>query len=401
MRRLLVSAILFSTTCIIPASSEVVFRATSSIVEPAKVVPKVAVLVATPPQISGMDIVAGVSSSQSFQLSNTGNAPATGLALSAGDPFAILSTDCGSSLPASTSCSVTVGLLPSKVTSNGSLSGSFAVAGSSLAVGLEGTASGYAPVLSTPGSLAVAAITTGAATGDCTSLVVSNTGTVAGLSGASVSFSGANAANFQTCAPATNPCTAATVAAGGSCNLGVQTKSTVDGNFTATATVSTSSPGTKTVALTSSATGYLQACVSALGTLCADGSYHSAYQSGGSTNSDGKIVDYAARFYIAADTNQTLTFADARAACESLVAHGYDDWHLTLGTYSFNGNATSALKKSLTLNTGYWMDSLKAGANFPFSQWSSTTSSYGDYAAGTLQKKFRCMRAVGTYTVAP
>lgn len=108
----------------------------------------------------------------------------------------------------------------------------FSAGGQSVTRRVEGTASGFDPVLSVPaGNIAVAAISNGASPGACTPVTVTNTGKAPGLTPASIQFSGAQSSAFQSCG---STCSGA-LAPGASCTLGVRLATGTAGAYSATA----------------------------------------------------------------------------------------------------------------------------------------------------------------------
>lgn len=184
-----------------------------------------------------------------FTLTNAGIAAADSvdIALSGSDaaqfqPCSAGGTACSSSLAAGSDCSFGYRL---QASANGSFAATVTVSASGqapLTRGLAGSASGFDPLLSIgSGSFAVASITGGASQGDCTGLTVTNSGSGAGLGGASLGLTGADAASFQSCTASGTACSAQALAPGASCVLGLRLATTSAGTFNATATVTAGS----------------------------------------------------------------------------------------------------------------------------------------------------------------
>lgn len=112
------------------------------------------------------------------------------------------------------------------------------------------------PVLSLgSGSLTVGSITNGAALGPCTTITLSNIGTV-GASGLLATVSGAHASSFALCNAPSSQC-GSTIAAGASCNLGVRLQASTNGDFAATLNVTSTEGALTSRDLSGNASGFV------------------------------------------------------------------------------------------------------------------------------------------------
>jgi hypothetical protein len=195
--------------------------------------------------------VGGASASQLFTLANAGTAslPITSIALTGANAsaFTIGANTCGSSLAASTSCTIRITFNP---TAAGNASASLGVVDS---VGTQtsslsgtGTAIVAAPAATlTPATLAFGSVTTGTSS-TAQSATLTNTGNAA-LTITGITITGANASVFSE----TNTC-GSSLAAGAKCTLSIVFAPTTAGADTATLSVADNAPGSPQ---TSSLTG--------------------------------------------------------------------------------------------------------------------------------------------------
>jgi hypothetical protein len=183
-------------------------------------------------------VVTGASSSAQV-VSVTNNQTSSAVSISGvslvGD-FKILTNNCGSSLAASASCSVSVNFTP---TANGYRTGSLTINTSAGALAVSLSGNGIAPVTVSPTSLYFYSVVVGATSGIQNVTVTNNqSATAVTISGVSVS------GDF---AVTTNNCSS-TLPAASSCTISLNFTPTATGYRTGTLTVNTSS-GTQTVSL--------------------------------------------------------------------------------------------------------------------------------------------------------
>jgi hypothetical protein len=184
------------------------------------------------------------SSPQTITLTNTGTSPLTLTSIAAGTVFSQTHT-CLASLPAGTSCTISVTFTP---TTNGTVSGTITVtdnaSGSPQTVALTGT--GTIASLS-PGSVNFANQTMGT-TSPAQVITLTNVG-LSTLRVSAVTIQGANAADFSQ----TNNCT--TVAPSGTCTINATFTPAATGTFTGTVNVSFTSPAVSPVPAVLTGTG--------------------------------------------------------------------------------------------------------------------------------------------------
>ena len=106
------------------------------------------------------------------------------------------------------------------------------------------------------GPLAVGAVA-GSSPGACTEVALHRRGT-SGVTGLSVTLGGSHSGSFELCPPATSPC-GSSLAAGGSCNIGVRLRAVMNGDVGATLIVESAEGAGAVRALTGSASGLPEA----------------------------------------------------------------------------------------------------------------------------------------------
>lgn len=114
------------------------------------------------------------------------------------------------------------------------------------------------------GSLSLSPITGGVSPGACTVIPVTNGAT--DVSGLSLTFSGGNAGNFQTCTPTGTVC-GATLAANGNCNFGARLSASLNGAYSTSAVVTTSGGPSASRTITATADGFGGGISAGSGTL--------------------------------------------------------------------------------------------------------------------------------------
>jgi hypothetical protein len=200
--------------------------------------------------------VATTSAAQTLTLSNTGNAALTinSIAFTGANPgdFAQTST-CGSSLAASSSCTISVTFTPTAV---GSRAASLTitdnnnnVAGSTQSVSLSGTSTGATVSLSAT-NIAFGNQSDGVVSAS-QSVTLTNTGNVTLTFTSSITVTGTNATDFTQ----TNTC-GTSVAANGTCTISVTFKPSLVGAESAAVTLTDNAPGSpQSLALAGTGTG--------------------------------------------------------------------------------------------------------------------------------------------------
>jgi phosphopantothenate synthetase len=202
----------------------------------------------TPTSLSFASQGVGTSSpAQSVTLSNTGNASlsVSSITLTGANAGDFSQTNnCGSSVAAGASCSISVVFNPAAA---GSRSGSITINDNATpatqTVSLSGTGSAAPAVTLTPTSLSFASQGLGTSS-PAQSVTLSNTGN-ASLSVSSITLTGANAGDFSQ----TNNC-GSSVAAGANCTIAVTFNPTAAGSRSASITINdNATPATQTVSL--------------------------------------------------------------------------------------------------------------------------------------------------------
>jgi Flp pilus assembly pilin Flp len=130
------------------------------------------------------------------------------------------------------------------------------------------------PSLSLPGGTLALTVTGGSSPGACADLPASNTGTAA-ASDIWIGFSGGDSAQFQTCPPPGGNACGISLAAGSSCNFGVQLLASGNGGFSdAAAELSSGNAAGASRALSGTASGFAPTGCPNIGDRCGDGSIY-------------------------------------------------------------------------------------------------------------------------------